>query len=152
MTTTYTNTARPGLMKWVTTVSAILSITALISAIITFILSIKGTPSYKDITVSLILIQLFFLYSYLFGNIKLMSLTVDEENDLLTIGRLREKNIFTYKISEIDVIKKKHILKRYEILHLHDTGVRFTDFRTSKDNADRIIDHVRLLNPKINTE
>ena len=139
--TVYSNTSRPGLIKWS-------SIAAVVLGIIFFLIYILEISRNEGVRLSLYIASFLLLYGAMFyGEYKLITLTVDEEADTITDSRQKK---YPLKISQIKTATYKVSKKgRFRSLFLHDTGVGFLDIRTSRENADRIVAQIRKVNPVV---
>lgn len=142
MTTTYTNTRRPVLVRWLVYVSVTLCILCLsLWFIYHEMFSIMFFPFY---------ILLYF--SGMMGDCKLHTLTVDEEDGIIYYGNLfyrHDKKRNPMRIADIATIRCKRSWIGYYRIVIHDHGVRFSDIYTTKHNAVHIRRHIKSLNPEV---
>lgn len=141
MKTVYSNTIHPKFVKWS-------SIVAFVVGIILFILYLLQITRNEGIRLSLYIVSFLLMYGALFyGQYKLLTLTIDEEADTITDSRQKK---YPLKISRIKTATYKVSKKgRFRSLFLHDTHVGFMDLRTSQDTAEKIVAHIRKLNPAV---
>ena len=144
MKTVYSNTSNPKLIKWS-------SIAAVVIGVICFALYIFEISQNDRVLLFLYIAAFTLLYGALFyGQYKLLTLTIDEEADTITDSRQKK---YPLRISQIKTATYKESKKgRFRSLFLHDTGVGFMDIRTSKVNADRIVEQILKVNPGIVVE
>jgi len=141
MKTVYSNTSHPKFIKWSSIVAAVIGLTGIGLYLFQ---AIKN-----DILLSILYISSFSLVyaAVLYGEYKLLTLTIDEEADTITDSRLKK---YPLKISQIKTATYKESRKgKFRSLFLHDTGVGFMDIRTSRENADRIVAQIRKVNPAV---
>lgn len=141
MKTVYSNTSNPKLIKWS-------SIAAVIIGIVCFALYIIEISQNDRVLLFLYIAAFTLLYGALFyGQYKLLTLTIDEEADTITDSRQKK---YPLRISKIKTATYKENKKgRFRSLFLHDTGVGFMDIRTSKENADKIVEQILKVNPGV---
>jgi len=144
MKTVYSNTSHPKLIKWS-------SIAAFVVGIACFALYLFEISQNDKILLLLYIAAFTLLYGALFyGQYKLLMLTIDEEADTITDSRQKK---YPLKISQIKTATYKESKKgRFRSLFLHDTGVGFMDIRTSKENADKMVEQIRKVNPGVVVE
>ncbi len=144
MKTIYSNTSHPKLIKWS-------SIAAVVIGIACFALYIFEISQNDKVLLFLYIAAFTLLYGAMFyGQYKLLTLTIDEEADTITDSRLKK---YPLKISQIKTATYKESKKgRFRSLFLHDTGVGFMDIRTSRENADKIVEQIRKVNPEVAVE
>ena len=141
MKTVYSNSSHPQLVKWS-------SVMALVVGVIFFILYILKISRHEGVLLSLYIASFCLIYgAFFYGQYKLLTLTIDEEADTITDSRLKK---YPLKLSQIKTVTYKENRKgKFRSLYIHDTGVGFMDIRTSKANADRIVDQIRKANPAV---
>ena len=144
MKTVYSNTSNPKLIKWS-------SIAAVIVGIICFAFYLFEISQNDRVLLFLYIAAFTLLYGALFyGQYKLLTLTIDEEADTITDSRQKK---YPLRISQIKTATYKESKKgRFRSLFLHDTGVGFMDIRTSKENADKIVNQILKANPGVVVE
>ena len=144
MKTVYSNTSNPKLIKWS-------SIAAVVIGIICFALYIFEISQNDRVLLFLYIAAFTLLYGALFyGQYKLLTLTIDEDADTITDSRQKK---YPLRISQIKSATYKESKKgRFRSLFLHDTGVGFMDIRTSKENADKIVNQILKVNPGVAVE
>ena len=134
MKTVYKNTSRPKLIKWGCIGFGILGVVSLVLYII--------------LTQESYLFSLFtnlLLWSWLFAEYKLATITFDDEAD--TIVDSRQKN-YPLRLSGITTVSYNENKKgKFRYLLIHDAGVGFMQIRTSKENADRMTAQILKANP-----
>ena len=141
MKTVYSNTRNPRLIKWS-------SVAAVVIGIVCFVFYLIEISRNDKVLLLLYITAFTLIYWALFyGQYKLLTLTVDEEADTITDSRRKK---YPLKISQIKTATYKENRKgRFRSLFLHDTGVGFMDIRTSKENADKIVEQILKVNPGV---
>lgn len=134
MKTVYKNTSRPKLIKWLCIGFGILGIVSLVLFII--------------LTQESYLFSLFtnlVLWSCLFAEYKLATITFDEEADTIIDSRQKK---YPLRLSGITTVTYNENKKgKFRYLLIHDAGVGFMQIRTSKENADRMTAQILKANP-----
>lgn len=139
MKTTYSNTSNPTFVKWSSAI-------AFIVGIVFFILYILIDNVYG---VLLYIASLSLIYGIIFiGQYKLLTIEIDDEADTITDSRQKK---YPLKISNLTSATYKENKKgtRFRSLFLHDSGIGFMEIRTSKEQADKIVEQLLTLNPGI---
>ena len=141
MKTVYSNTSNPKLIKWS-------SILAFIVGIILFVIYIIEVSRNEGVRLFLYFASFLLMYGALvYGQYKLITVTIDEEADTITDSRQKK---YPLRISRIKTAAYKESRKgRFRSLFLHDTGVGFIDIRTSRENAEKIVAQIRKVNPAV---
>lgn len=140
MRTVYSNTSHPRFVKWSVIAAAIISVAC-------FVFYIVADDNGWARTVLYVGWFSFFYAPLFWGSYLLSSYTIDEEADTLTFSG---KKKFPMKISALSTISYKESKKgKFRSLLIHDSGVRFMDIKTSKENADRIVSQLTKANPAI---
>jgi len=142
MTTTYSNTRRPVLMKWLMWGCIVCAAACLAVDII-----IPDLFGKHDTYLIFAGIWLFPYTAWYFGHYKLQTITIDEENGVLINSHCKDNPL---KISDITIVKYKRSFRgRYRCLYIHDDSVRFFDIYAPMRTAVRIRHHLKKLNPDI---
>ncbi len=134
MKTVYSNTQHPELVKWGCIGVGVLGVVSLVLFII------LPQESYLFSTFTNLV-----LFSWLFAEQKLATITFDEEADTIIDSRQKKYPLRLSGITTVTYNENKKGKLRY--LLIHDAGVGFMQIRTSKDNADRMIAQILKANP-----
>ncbi len=134
MKTVYKNTSRPKLIKWLCIGFGILGLVSLVL----FIILTQESYLFSVFT-NLI------LWSWLFAEYKLATITFDEDADTIVDSRQKK---YPLRLSGITTITYNENKKgKFRYLLIHDAGVGFMQIRTSKENADRMTAQILAANP-----
>ena len=139
MKTVYANTRHPKLIKWS---SIVIGIAGIVCLILYFVLD--GEYYLFSAFYSLAYFAIFYsLY-------KLSTYTFDDEADTITFSQQKK---YPLRLSDITkVVYKENKKGRFRMLFIHDSGVGFMEIRTSKDNADRMVEQILKANPAAQVE
>lgn len=144
MTTTYLNTRRPVLMKW-------LMWGCIACAVVCLTVIIILPDQLEKHAYSWLMSCGLYLSPYMVWYIKhykLQTITIDEENGILINSHCKDNPL---KISDITIVKYKRSFRgRYRCLYIHDDSVRFFDIFAPMRTAVRLRHHLKKLNPDIN--
>ena len=134
MKTVYKNTSRPKLIKWLCIGIGILGIVSLVLYII------LSQESYMfSLFTNLV------LWSWLFAEYKLSTITIDDEADTIVDSRQKK---YPLRLSGITTVTYNENQKaKFRYLLIHDAGVGFMQIRTTKENADRMTAQILKANP-----
>ena len=134
MKTVYKNTSRPKLIKWLCIGIGILGIVSLVLYII------LSQESYMfSLFTNLV------LWSWLFAEYKLSTITIDDEADTIVDSRQKK---YPLRLSGITTVTYNENKKgKFRYLLIHDAGVGFMQIRTTKENADRMTAQILKANP-----
>ena len=139
MKTVYANTKHPKLILW----SCIVIGAAGLTCLVLYILQ-KGEYFLFSAFYSLAYFAIFF------GIYKLNTYTVDDEADTITFSQQKK---YPLRLSDIkSVVYKESKKGRYRYLFIHDSGHGFMEIRTSKDNADSMVDQILKASPDATVE
>lgn len=143
MKTVYYNTEHPKRVKWLTILLPTL-------AILAFVLYLIFAQN-DDWTSTLLNLAIYTsIFSFFFYDLKLSTITIDEEEDTLTDSRLKQ---YPLKLSKLKTAMYKENKKgKFRSLFLHDTGVGFMDLKISKENADKIVAQILKNNPAVEVQ
>ncbi|MBQ9451010.1 MAG: hypothetical protein IJU34_06830 [Bacteroidales bacterium] len=134
MKTVYSNTQRPKLVKWACIGVGILGVVSLVLYVI------FSQESYLfSLFTNLVLGSVFF------ADLKLATVTFDEEADTIVDSRQKKYPLHLSGITTVTYFENKKGKFRY--LFIHDAGVGFMQIRTSKENADRMTAQILKANP-----
>ena len=134
MKTVYKNTSRPKLIKWLCIGIGILGVVSLVLYII------LSQESYMfSLFTNLV------LWSWLFAEYKLSTITIDDEADTIVDSRQKK---YPLRLSGITTVTYNENKKgKFRYLLIHDAGVGFMQIRTTKENADRMTAQILKANP-----
>ena len=139
MKTVYANTRHPKLVKWS---SIVIGIAGIVCLVLYFVLD--GEYYLFSAFYSLAYFAIFY------GLYKLSTYTFDDESDTITFSQQKK---YPLRLSDITKVVYKESKKgRFRSLFIHDSGVGFMDIRTSRDNADRMVDQILKANPTAEVE
>ena len=145
MKVVYSNTSHWQLARWITAAMSVTSC-AIMVWILVQLFGVGGRDTGADDLLQVCLPVLIVGVVFMEQNY-LDVLTVDEEAGLVYVRKSKGCQI---KISELATVTyKKNIIGKSSALVLHDNGVTFFDFRTSKAKADCVVSHLQKLNPSI---
>ena len=141
MKTVYANSNRPELVKWS-------SIIAFIVGLVFILLYLFQAFDQEILEVILYIAGFTLFYGALvYGQYKLLSITIDEEADTITDSRIKK---YPLKISQIQYVAYKESKKgRFRSLFLHDTGTGFMDIRTNRATAEKMVAQILNVNPNV---
>lgn len=134
MKTVYRNTTRPKLVKRLCIGFGALAVVSLV------LYCIFSRESYMfSLFTNLI------LWSALYAEYKLTTITFDDEADTITDSRQKK---YPLRLSGITTITFNENKKgRFRYLLIHDAGVGFMQIRTSRENAERMAAQILQANP-----
>ena len=141
MKTVYANTSRPKLVKWSSVIAFIVGLV--------FILLYLFQAFDQEILEVILYIAGFTLFygALVYGQYKLLSITIDEEADTITDSRIKK---YPLKISQLQYVAYKESKKgRFRSLFLHDTGTGFMDIRTNRATAEKMVAQILKVNPNV---
>ena len=134
MKTVYKNTSRPKLIKWLCIGIGILGIVSLVLYII-----LSQERYMFSLFTNLV------LWSWLFAEYKLSTITIDDEADTIVDSRQKK---YPLRLSGITTVTYNENKKgKFRYLLIHDAGVGFMQIRTTKENADRMTAQILKANP-----
>ena len=139
--TTYSNSNNPNLFKWI--INALYVI--IIAVTIIFCIRIFVTDWESGLDSILVLVNSALAFLILFLTHKLISLTIDEEADLVTLNQIDSLKIS--ELSSIQFVESKR--GRFRFLYIRDNSKQFIKMRTSERQAQAIVEHLTRLNPVI---
>lgn len=141
MKTVYANTRFPEFFKWSSIVASIVGLVF----ILLYVFEVFESESVQTI---LNIAGFSLVYGALvYGQFKLMSITIDEEADTITDSRIKQ---YPLKISQIQYVAYKESKKgRFRSLFLHDTGTGFMDIRTNRAKAEKMVAQILKVNPNV---
>lgn len=140
MKTVYANTRHPKRIKWATA-------GAVAAALIFFVCSLVFWQDVVDISWLFPVCWALFYFGFVYGEYKLCSYEIDDEADTLTDSRQKK---YPLKLSNLATATYKESKKgRFRSLVVHDTGIGFMDIRTSRENADRMVERILEINPSV---
>ncbi len=140
MSTVYSNTRHPKLVKW--SVIAII-IVCFICLVISFLIDDNSIlHSILWGAFNFLFFPVFFTLAY-----SLNRIIVDEEADTISLSWNKK---YPLKISSLSYISYKESKKgRFRSLFIHDNGTGFMNINTTKKNADLIVAQLTKINPTI---
>lgn len=141
MKTVYANTSRPKLVLW----SSIVAFIVGLACMLLYLLEAFG----QEVLESLLYTAGFTLLygALIYGQYKLLSITIDEEADTITDSRIKK---YPLKISQLQYAAYKESKKgRFRSLFLHDTGTGFMDIRTNRATAEKMVAQILKVNPNV---
>lgn len=141
MKTVYANTSRPKLVLWS-------SVVAFIVGLACILLYLFEVSKNEGVLIFLYLAGFCLFYGALvYGQYKLLSITIDEEADTITDNRIKK---YPLKISQLKYAAYKESKKgRFRSLFLHDTGNGFMDLRTNRATAEKMVAQILKVNPNV---
>ena len=141
MKTVYANSTRPELVKWS-------SIVAFVVGFVFILLYLFQAFDQEILEVILYIAGFTLFYGALvYGQYKLLSITIDEEADTITDSRIKK---YPLKISQLQYVAYKESKKgRFRSLFLHDTGTGFMDIRTNRATAEKMVAQILKVNPNV---
>ena len=141
MKTVYANTSRPKLVLWS-------SVVAFIVGLACILLYLFEVSKNEGVLIFLYLAGFCLFYGALvYGQYKLLSITIDEEADTITDNRIKK---YPLKISQLKYAAYKESKKgRFRSLFLHDTGNGFMDLRTNRATAEKMVAQILKVNPNM---
>lgn len=141
MKTVYANTSRPKLVLW----SSVIAFIVGLACILLYLFEVSKN---EGVLIFLYLAGFCLFYGALvYGQYKLLSITIDEEADTITDNRIKK---YPLKISQLKYAAYKESKKgRFRSLFLHDTGNGFMDLRTNRATAEKMVAQILKVNPNV---
>lgn len=86
-----------------------------------------------------------FLTGIFISGYYLLELTVDEDEDMI-----HERHAETIRLSElVSITYKERRNGSLKSLFFKDSGVKYIDFKTNRETADRIVEQILKANPSV---
>lgn len=139
MAIVFSNSRNPKLARTATIIASIIGVVFIVLYIVL---------SDKDYAIALYICGLSLVNSVIIlGSYYTNTIILDEEQDTITQGNNKK---YPLQISRLKSIAYKENKKgRFRALLIHDNGVGYMELRTSKQNADLIVEQLTRIKPSV---